>query len=183
MPGVMGEGTLSDAEWLAQYRQAGLAGPATVQLGQDWDPGNQAQGSVFIPQDTGDDMGNLFTDIYETVDQTIFRGLLPGGAAPFEGPGGLEGLALNFLEDDGTGGGNGGGQQNTGGARTMGHDQQHKNDVYKMVNGEWRWVHSRKRRCKRLLSASQARDLQLLMSITGKSSELTKIIVARGGLC
>lgn len=55
--------------------------------------------------------------------------------------------------------------------------------AYKMTPSGPRWVKIRKKRCKRLLTATQARDLQLLMSITGKSSELTKIIVARGGLC
>lgn len=58
-----------------------------------------------------------------------------------------------------------------------------KDYIYKQVCGQWKWVKKRKRRCKRLLTDAQARDLQTLMSIAGKSSELTKIIVAKGGIC
>ena len=49
--------------------------------------------------------------------------------------------------------------------------------------GMGKWKRKRKKRCKNLLTPSQAAQLQQLISITGKNSELTKIILARGGLC
>lgn len=54
---------------------------------------------------------------------------------------------------------------------------------YKMTPQGPRWVKERKRRCKRLITASQARDLEVIMAICGKGSKLTQIIVAKGGLC
>ena len=137
-----------------------------------------------LPQTSGGDV-SIFDDVYGAVD-VLAGGWLPGGpVSPFgtnAPPGVQTALPPASIPSPGVVIDNGSGTVSTPG-HGMHLAEKPNHYVYKLVNGTWKWVHKRKRRCKRLLTASQARDLQLLMSITGKSSELTKIIVARGGLC
>lgn len=188
---------LTDAEWMAIYHPnlSVGGGPASLPSDlQDPTPPTPGTGVADLPDpiyNPPEEPVAWYDDIYDLIDIGI-GGWLPGGPAspswdpsspgpvflpgPNIGPSMPPSTSPPVTIDPGAG---------TVMPTAPGNHQAAypSHYVYKLVNNQWKWVHKRKRRCKRLLTASQARDLQLLMSITGKSSELTKIIVARGGLC
>lgn len=144
-------------DWFDYWANEGLRLPPIETVG--------VAAPAQLVEGSGDDMG-WFEDLYDVVDESL-GGVLPGGvplggsvALPLTSPspGGLPATYPTVTQLPGT-------------APVVSSGRM----CFKMVNGVWKWVPTRRRRRKRLATPSDIKDLAALKGVLGPKNLATWI--------